>query len=342
MEQVVGRERKLRDAGLDNGDDDSDLYEDALPLIVFPRGLGSDSGGLGSALQQCIQRYLPRTGSMVLRGFSVNDERALRGLVAAAGELTLAPAALTLVEPCQCCARSDRPFVSRVANAWCAKRHAPQLLHPVCAYADGSPKHVWFRYETPPEPAELHTPHELTSSCVVADSREVYGRLSADLRRHVEAKDFCDVLEFAAAELSAPQRTWQEALGTTRRAEVETWCRNRGVAWRWLPGDGLQLRHVRSPSIVHPSTGARLWFSYAHLPPELLRERGQRLEYADGEPVEAALLAEVREAFAASACELELSAGDILLLDNLLVSHAPTRTRALMTAWHGRLRAGLG
>jgi hypothetical protein len=197
---------------------------------------------------------------------------------------------------------------------------------------------VWFRHDTA---HELSTPHELTNSCVVADGREVYGRLSSALRSHLEANEFCDVLEFFGP--AQPQaRTWQEALGTTRRADVETWCRNRGVTWEWLPHDGLRLRHARSPSVVHPSTRARLWSSYAHLPADLLRERGQALEYMNGDAVEVALLDEVREAFAASACELTLEPGDILLLDNLLMAHAPLRTPALMTAWQGRQRVGLG
>ena len=93
---------------------------------------------------------------------------------------------------------------------------------------------------------------------------------------------------------------------------------------------------MRPASIVHPRTGALVWFNQAHLfhssalAPDVraaflaaVGEEGmpRAAYFGDGSPIDDEDIAAVTEAYAAAAIDVQWRAGDLLLLDNEAMAH---------------------
>lgn len=133
-------------------------------------------------------------------------------------------------------------------------------------------------------------------------------------------------------------RSWQASFETDDRGEVESFCRESGVAFSWL-GDGtLRLTHVRPAVAVHPRTGEAAWFNQAdqfhpstHPKPvfdammALYKGREDRLpqdaRFGDGTPIPLEMLDSVRATTGGLIRAVPWQAGDVLLVDNMLVCH---------------------
>ena len=131
--------------------------------------------------------------------------------------------------------------------------------------------------------------------------------------------------------------SWQETFQTERREEVEAYCRRESIACEWVTSDHLRTRQICQGVAGHPSTGERLWFNQAHLFHvsslgeadaagllEVFEESGlpRHAYYGDGSPIDRSALDSVRAAFDAEAFLRPWDAGDVLLVDNMLVAHA--------------------
>jgi alpha-ketoglutarate-dependent taurine dioxygenase len=172
----------------------------------------------------------------------------------------------------------------------------------------------------------------------LADSREVYRRIAPALRERFARKRVMYVRNYGNG-LDLP---WQEVFATSDRRAVESFCRRAGISWEWKDDGELRTRQVCQAVAVHPQTGATVWFNQAHLfhvsnlEPSVREgllavfeadELPRNAFYGDGTPIEPSALAEVREVYRELALEFAWQAGDVLLLDNMLVAHgrAPFR-----------------
>jgi alpha-ketoglutarate-dependent taurine dioxygenase len=132
---------------------------------------------------------------------------------------------------------------------------------------------------------------------------------------------------------------WETTFQTSSPAEVEAYCAREGIACEWLPEGRLRTRQVCQGVARHPTTGEELWFNQAHLfhvsslGPE---QRDTLLElfdeadlprhacFGDGQPIDEATLEHVRRAYEAETSMFPWQAGDVLLVDNMLVAHGRT------------------
>jgi alpha-ketoglutarate-dependent taurine dioxygenase len=143
---------------------------------------------------------------------------------------------------------------------------------------------------------------------------------------------------------------WQVVFQTESSADVEDYCKRNDIHYEWRPNGALRTKQVRPAFARHPRSGDLVWFNQAHLfhisslnPEsreallEVYREEdlprhayfGDGTEIADGE------LDEIRDAFLSETVTFPWHTGDVLLLDNMLVSHGrmPYRgVRKLLTA----------
>src|SRR5262249_51434849 len=93
---------------------------------------------------------------------------------------------------------------------------------------------------------------------------------------------------------------------------------------------------VRQVTATHPRTGETVWFNHAHmfhvsnLDPAVRAallaefdddELPRNAFYGDGSPIEDEVLAAIRETYREAAGAFPWERGDVLLLDNFLVSH---------------------
>jgi len=130
---------------------------------------------------------------------------------------------------------------------------------------------------------------------------------------------------------------WQTVFQTESREGVETYCQEHEIDCEWKDGDWLQTRQICQAHATHPQTGQSLWFNQAHLfhissldprtQQALLSLYGQEglprnAYYGDGTAIEEEVLARIREAYNAESVTFRWEPNDMLLLDNMLISHA--------------------
>jgi alpha-ketoglutarate-dependent taurine dioxygenase len=130
-------------------------------------------------------------------------------------------------------------------------------------------------------------------------------------------------------------KSWQDTFETDDQAEVETYLASADATWQWT-ADGLRISQVRPATVRHPVTGDEVWFSQfdqwhpaglgdkaaaalAAIMPE--EELPQSVTFADGSPIPASYAVHVRDQGLENAINVDWRAGDLLLIDNVLVGH---------------------
>jgi alpha-ketoglutarate-dependent taurine dioxygenase len=130
--------------------------------------------------------------------------------------------------------------------------------------------------------------------------------------------------------------SWQEAFGKQSRADVEAYCAARDIRCEWRGSNRLRTTQVRPALRAHPYTGEETWFNHGWFfnveslggeKAALIKECMPEDEYptqtywGDGSRIEVGVLGELRAAYDECAERFDWRAGDVLLLDNMLVSH---------------------
>lgn len=167
----------------------------------------------------------------------------------------------------------------------------------------------------------------------VADSREVWKRIDPALRRLFSNKRVMYVRNYGTG-LDLP---WQKVFNTDRREDVEAFCASNRIQYEWgEDGEALRTRQVCQAELQHPQSGEMVWFNQAHLfhvssLPEDLRESlldafavedlPRHAFFGDGTPIDDAMLAEIRDVYERTMLAFDWRAGDLMMLDNLLMSH---------------------
>lgn len=196
-------------------------------------------------------------------------------------------------------------------------------LHNEQSYTSQWPERIWFH---------CMTPSQTGGETPIADSRLVYGSIEPAIREEFLAKGLLYVRNYSKM-LDLP---WQQVFNTDERSEVEEFCRNQDIEWRWAPDGELSTRQRCQAAVRHPTTGEWVWFNQAHLfhisamPAELRRtlieavgeqSLPRNVYFGDGSPIPDAALDSIRATYARAAVSFPWQAGDVLMLDNLLVAH---------------------
>ncbi len=166
----------------------------------------------------------------------------------------------------------------------------------------------------------------------LTDSRLVYQRIDPGIRARFMSRGLMYVRNYGNG-LDLP---WQDVFGTVDKTEVERFCRGRGMDCIWLAGNRLRTTQVCQATALHPATNEMVWFNQAHLFHvsslhseirtvllEIVDEMDlpRNVYYADGEPIEIAILDEVRAQYKDTTLQFSWHPGDVLLLDNMLMAH---------------------
>jgi alpha-ketoglutarate-dependent taurine dioxygenase len=167
----------------------------------------------------------------------------------------------------------------------------------------------------------------------IADARDVLARLSTGVAEKFRDRQIAYVRNYYEDMLVQ----WQEVFKTDSMEGVEEHCReNSPMTAEWLEGDRLRTRQVRPAIARHPVTGEEVWFNQAHIfhTYSLGREVDEEMEelfgpdgrpvhasYGDGERITPEDLDEVYRAYDACAYAFPWQEGDVLLADNMLMSH---------------------
>ncbi|MDA0576225.1 TauD/TfdA family dioxygenase [Burkholderia gladioli] len=280
---------------------------------VLPSGADLDPAGWALANRAAIDAALHREGALLLRGFGSANARFADVIAATSNEWA------GYREPAT-------PRKQVAANIYTSTEYPQEQeipLHNENSHCTSWPLRIYFNCVTPPGDRG-QTPF--------ADCRGVLRRLPPDIvQRFVErrwryVRNFGGGLGFS----------WQKVFDTDSRDAVDAYCRANGMSSEWRADGALRVTYVRDALGTHPVTGESVWFNHGlffnpvSIDPELRDmllesytpdELPYNTSYGDGTPIEADVLDTLREAYARETRCFDWQAGDLLMLDNMLMAH---------------------
>ncbi len=285
-----------------------------LPLVVRPAVQDLNLVKWAAANAAFIENYLIRNGAILFRGFGPSEVTEFEELIEAVSGPLLDYSYRS----------TPRSVISgKIYSSTEYPAHQSIPLHNENSYTLSWPLKIWF-YSVQVAEQGGETP--------IADSRKIYRAIPAEIRDCFERKG----LMYARNYGTGLDLTWQDVFQTSSRAVVENYCRQSQIDFEWIGGDQLRTRQRCQVSEHHPVTGDMVWFNQAHLfhvsrlPAEvrdwLLAAFGEdnlprNVYFADGSPIESAMLDEIARACESQAVVFPWQAGDVLLLDNMLAAH---------------------
>jgi alpha-ketoglutarate-dependent taurine dioxygenase len=288
--------------------------EQALPLVVEPVVAGLDLAEWGAQRREWVEGQLVEHGGLLFRGFGVGTaEQFQRFASAVSSEL------LDYQE-------RAAPRLKVSDKVYTSTEFPPDHvipLHHEMSYSHNWPSKLLFYCELPAQ-AGGRTP--------LADDRKVFKLLDQRIKEPFMRKKVMYVRNYG----EGVDMTWEEAFQTTDRAVVEEYCRQSRTEFEWRERNRLRTRQVRQAVATHPKTGETVWFNHAHmfhvssLEPSVRQsllevfteeELPRNALYGDGTPIEPSVLDEIRETYRSAAVSFPWERGDVLLVDNFLVSH---------------------
>jgi alpha-ketoglutarate-dependent taurine dioxygenase len=197
------------------------------------------------------------------------------------------------------------------------------FLHNENSYQAHWPGVLYFLCLTPPDSGGA-TP--------LADTRRVYSEIDESVREEFERRRWMVVRNYHE-DVGLP---WQEAFGTSDRAEVEYHCARNGLGAHWIGTTGLRTEAVRDAVHKHPATGVPVWFNHItvfHVStlPEAVRAGlldmygADRLPsntyYGDGAEIPVEVLDHLRACYRSASTRFDYHRDDLMIVDNMLAAH---------------------
>jgi alpha-ketoglutarate-dependent taurine dioxygenase len=287
-----------------------------LPVVLEPRDFGGSLVEAAAHLRAQIESALQTVGGVLLRGFPVPGVDAFQQFAASFGHPLLS---YEFASTPRSAVTSSGVYTS---TEYPAHQHIP--LHSEQAYTREWPMRIWFHC-VQASVSGGETP--------IADNRAILARMPATISERFAA-GLLYVRNFG--EFDVP---WQKVFNTDSRADVEAFCRRSRIHCEWQSNGELRTRQLCQAIEIHPKTGESVWFNQAHLfhisnlQPEvresLIEAFGieavpRNVYFADGRPIPDALFEEIRGVLDEQAVIFPWLSGDVLMLDNMLASHART------------------
>jgi len=198
------------------------------------------------------------------------------------------------------------------------------LFHNESSHMHRWPMKIWFFCVQPAESGG-ETP--------IADGRVIYERLDPAVRERFRQKGLMYVRHYT----EGLDVSWQSFFRTADRAAVEEHCRRTSIDFEWTRGNGLKTRQMCPAVVRHPQTGETVFFNQIQLHHvscldpavrESLRsmmaeaDLPRNVYYGDGSAIENSLVDDIRALFREAASKFPWQRGDVLMLNNMLVSHS--------------------
>jgi alpha-ketoglutarate-dependent taurine dioxygenase len=286
-----------------------------LPLVIEPCVSDLDLVAWAERQSEFITSELDQHGALLFRGFDLSSvERFEQFIQATSG------GALPYHER-----SSPRSQVS--GNIYTSTDYpAPEsiFLHNEHSYKIRFPLKIYF-FCLVPARGGGETP--------IADTRKILAAIDPDIRDRFSKHGYMYARNFGEG-FGLP---WQETFQTSSKAEVERYCSEHEIKCTWLDDDHLRTTQVRPVVARHPRTGALAWFNHATffhistLNPIMrdffLSEFGEEglpnhTYYGDGSRIEPEVMDHLRQAYLREKVVFPWQQFDVLMVDNMLASHA--------------------
>jgi alpha-ketoglutarate-dependent taurine dioxygenase len=286
-----------------------------LPLLVQPAVPGVDLNAWAGRNRELVESWVLAHGAVLFRGFDIATVPQFEVFIG-----TVSSGAMEY-------RYRSSPRTQVGGNIYTSTDYpADQSIFPhnEHAYSPTFPLRIFFFCVTPAASGG-ETP--------ISDCRKVLKRIDPEIRERFRSKGIMYVRNFGDG-FGLP---WRTVFQTDDRARVEEYCRENGLAAEWKDGDRLRTRRVGPAIFKHPRTGEEIWFNHAAfyhwttLEPDV-RDRlveifgeddlPNNTFYGDGAPIEPEVARHLREAYQQELIVFPWQKGDLLMADNMLVTHA--------------------
>ncbi|PIA70927.1 hypothetical protein CDO35_06710 [Pseudomonas sediminis] len=289
------------------------LDDHPLPLLIASQE-GQSIHTLSESLRALAIEALSTTGGVLLRNFKVPTPLDFKRFAASFGM------------PLGTYEFGSTPRSKVFAGVYSSTEypaHQSIPLHNEQSYTRQWPSRIWFH---------CMTPSQTGGETPIADSRQVYQAIDPAIREEFIAKGLLYVRNYSSA-LDLP---WQQVFNTDDRVKVEQYCQSQGIDWNWSEDGDLSTRQLCQAAVRHPVSQEWVWFNQAHLFHISAMEQNLRqtlidavgeeqlprnVYFGDGTPIPDATLDAIRAVYAETCVAFPWQAGDVLMLDNLLVAH---------------------
>ncbi|HSH43166.1 MAG TPA: TauD/TfdA family dioxygenase, partial [Arenicellales bacterium] len=303
------------------------MHDRPLPLVAEIPAERSERDAVTWATDHAgaLRTLVRSKGAVLIRGFGITTPEAFRAVCQA-------------IEPdLQPYTGGDSPRSGVADKVYTSTEYdagLEVLLHNELSYAGWSPGVVFFGCLVPAlEGGETH----------IADGREIYQALPADIVEQFESRGVAYLQHLWDAE-GEPGigKSWQETFETTDRRAVEAYLERSGMSWEWT-GFGLRTRAPQAAVVSHPVTGEKCWWNQAdqwhralasvktsfggdgdpRFDPATAGEEtlGNHVTFGDGGEIDPSDLETIRAVSRSVEIAFPWQAGDIMVLDNILVMH---------------------
>lgn len=285
-----------------------------LPLVLTPASSDVDLAAWAAANKPYLETELLKVGAILFRGFNIS-----------------APAEFDRFVSSICSSlfneNGEHPRESMGGNIYTPVFYAPDkklLWHNENSFNAQWPMKIWFY---------CHKPAAKGGETTIADSRLVFQRLSPAIRDRFLEKKVMYVRNYR----EGLGLDWETVFQTRDPQEVERQCRAAGFDFEWTTDGHLRTTCVRPAAARHPQTGEMVWFNQAqHWHPAVLddstreslktlfdeRDLPRNCHYGDGSLIEDSVMHEICSVYQDLEVAFPWRAGDIMMLDNMLVAHA--------------------
>lgn len=288
--------------------------DQTLPLVLKPRLTGTNLLTWTRSNRELVETKLLEHGGLVFRGFELTGISEFEQFIS-----SVSGDAIEYRER-----SSPRSLINgRIYTSTDHPADQTIFLHNEQSYNLVFPLRIFFFCVRPAEQG---------GETLLADSRKVLRNIDPGIRERLVGRKYMYVRNFG----SGFGLSWQTAFQTSKRSDLELYCREHDIQIEWKDDDHLTTRQVRPLVTRHPRTGEEVWFNHATffhvstLDPRLQKvfanafaenDLPNNTYFGDGSPFEPEVMDELRRAYTEAQLALRWQSGDVLMLDNMLVAH---------------------
>ena len=292
------------------------LNDKKLPIVFTNTNNKLDIVDWAKSHKEELRTLLSEYGAILFRGFPIHGVEDFERFAEAC-------TSADWVEYLE--ATSPRDHVkSNTATSTKYDKNRTIFFHNEKSYSSVWPKYLFFYCDVPPN---------IGGETPLSNCRLVYRDIPDDVRQKFEAKKLMYVRRFSN-NMGIP---WKIAFNVETREELESYCgRNFIENLSWNDDGTPVLEYCRDTSIVHPDTGDWCWFNHGtffnvhSLEPDIkdffVSNFGKNglpynTYYGNGEEIEEDVVATLRRLYEEHSSAFPWESRDVLLIDNMLVSH---------------------
>ncbi|MCA1682486.1 MAG: TauD/TfdA family dioxygenase [Actinobacteria bacterium] len=284
-----------------------------MPLVITPAVDNVDLAAWCASNRGRVDSYLNRYGAILFRAFPLQTAKEFETVAVSIADDLFAD-------------YGDLPQESASERVYGVTPYPADkmiLFHNESSHLSSWPQHQFFF---------CITPSETRGETPLIDCREVCEVLDPEIVEEFARKDLMYVRNFSEG-IDVP---WQDFFHTSDRSEVEKICAKAGMGCEWTD-NGLRISQVAKGVRNHPQTGERIFFNQVQLHHisclddetrvalrQLFSDEDlpRNVYYGDGSLIPDEVIARISEVYEDICFETPWQSGDLIALDNMLVSHA--------------------